>query len=121
MTTPFYILRKADEHPDKLVGYAHGDGTKTPRRDDGPALQECLAKGYLVFAYDASVGGRGEYDRIPYQRRSVYKLTDAGAKIVLLGAGGRPSLHGRFRAQRQSRGARGSYHRVGATVGAKGA
>jgi hypothetical protein len=65
------VLEKANDKGE--IGYAHGgDG------GDWPAVQECLDQGWIKYSHDASVGGRFDIMRGPFQRRDIYVLTALG-------------------------------------------
>ncbi len=69
--TAIEVLQKRNDKNE--VGYAYGgDGT------DWPAVQECLARGWIVYAYDMSVGSRHDLEGRKFQQRDIYRLTPAG-------------------------------------------
>lgn len=65
------ILGKANDHGE--IGYAYGG-----RNEDWSLVQDCLDSGLIVYERDASIGGLGDLEGRPYQRRTIYRLTEAG-------------------------------------------
>lgn len=73
-TSAQHLLTLVNERGE--IGYAFG-GAETDYR----FVEECIENGWIVFSHDASVGG-GRFDDRPYQKRSIYRITEKGRQAL---------------------------------------
>jgi hypothetical protein len=71
------ILCMANERAE--IGYA--DGSTKKAADDWDLVREAIQRGFIQFVRDASVG-LSPIEGRPYEKRSIYKITVAGAAFL---------------------------------------
>lgn len=69
------ILKYANDRGE--IGFAEGGDNR-----DWLLVEECHYNGWIAYSHDASIGGRGDPEGREFQKRTIYRLTDAGREAL---------------------------------------